>query len=227
MTLAGLELPAVALLLAWGTVAAVDLVSFPQCLLARPIVACGVAGALAGDVGSGLRVGALLELFALEALPVGAARYPDHGPGAVAAAVAAAGLPAAACGPAVLLGVAMGAAAGRTLPWLRRANARAMERRLAREGVTAGGLAALQAGGLARDALRGLVLTALGIGAAALLRTVAWPDGVEGGLLAVAVGGGAAAAGGSALRATARDARGRWLAAGAAGGLALALWRVA
>ena len=38
-----------------------------------------------GDPGSGLTAGIILELFALEVLPVGAVRYPDYGPASVAA----------------------------------------------------------------------------------------------------------------------------------------------
>ncbi|MDX2192446.1 MAG: PTS sugar transporter subunit IIC, partial [Gemmatimonadales bacterium] len=78
----------------WGAVTALDLVSVPQAMLARPLVAGTVAGALAGDVAAGARVGALLELYALDVLPVGASRYPDYGPAAVAGAALAAGLPA-------------------------------------------------------------------------------------------------------------------------------------
>ena len=46
-----------------------------------------------GDVEAGLRVGVLLELFALDVLPVGAVRYPDYGPATVAAVALAAGAP--------------------------------------------------------------------------------------------------------------------------------------
>ncbi len=81
------------LLLAWGTVVALDLVSVPQAMYARPLVAGMVAGLIAGDVMAGLQLGVLLELFALDVLPVGAARYPDHGPATVAAVAAAAGAP--------------------------------------------------------------------------------------------------------------------------------------
>ena len=52
-----------------------------------------VAGWLAGDVEAGLRVGVLLELFALDVLPIGAVRYPDYGPATVVGAALAAGAP--------------------------------------------------------------------------------------------------------------------------------------
>ena len=69
------------LLVLWGTIVALDLVSVPQAMLSRPLVAGAVAGWLAGDVEAGLRVGVVLELFALDVLPIGAVRYPDYGPG--------------------------------------------------------------------------------------------------------------------------------------------------
>ena len=72
-------------LFVWGIVVALDLVSGPQALLSRPLVAGTVAGLIAGDLEAGLRVGMLLELFALDVLPVGASRYPDYGPATVAA----------------------------------------------------------------------------------------------------------------------------------------------
>jgi PTS system mannose-specific IIC component len=72
-------------LLLWGTVVAVDLVTVPQGLLSRPLVAATVAGAMAGDTLAGLMVGTVLELYALEVLPIGASRYPDYGPASVAA----------------------------------------------------------------------------------------------------------------------------------------------
>ena len=58
------------LLVIWGTLVGLDLVSVPQAMIARPVVAGAVAGWLAGDVEAGLRVGVLFELFALDVLPV-------------------------------------------------------------------------------------------------------------------------------------------------------------
>ena len=94
------------LLLAWGTVVAVDLVSVPQALLARPLVAATVAGAIVGDLNAGLAVGLLLELFALDVLPVGASRYPDYGPGTVGAVLVVAHQPS----PVLWIGAATGLA---------------------------------------------------------------------------------------------------------------------
>ena len=57
-----------------GVLAGLDLVSVPQAMTARPLVAGFVGGWLMGHPAVGLVVGVLLELFALETLPVGAAR---------------------------------------------------------------------------------------------------------------------------------------------------------
>ncbi len=80
-------------LLVWGTLVGLDLATLAQVMISRPLVAGVVAGWIVGDAQSGLIVGAILELFAMEVLPFGAARYPDYGLGAVAAAATAAGAP--------------------------------------------------------------------------------------------------------------------------------------
>ena len=67
-------------LLLWGTLVGLDLVSVPQMMIARPLVAATVAGLILGDVETGLRLGVLFELFQLDILPVGAVRYPEYGP---------------------------------------------------------------------------------------------------------------------------------------------------
>ena len=77
-----------ALLLLWGTVVGLDLVSVPQMMIARPLVAGTVAGLLVGDPETGLRLGVVFELFQFDILPVGAARYPEYGPPTVAAVAA-------------------------------------------------------------------------------------------------------------------------------------------
>ncbi len=67
-----------------------DVVSFPQAMLSRPIVASSIAGAFFGAPVAGLVCGALLECFALESLPVGASRYPEWGSASVVAGATAA-----------------------------------------------------------------------------------------------------------------------------------------
>ncbi|HEY9383563.1 MAG TPA: PTS sugar transporter subunit IIC, partial [Gemmatimonadales bacterium] len=109
------ELPVVSLLL-WGTIVGLDLASVLQGLLNRPLVAGAVAGVIIGDPGAGLRIGAALELFALDVLPVGASRYPDYGAATVAAVALGAWQPwAAALGPAVLLGLLLAQLGGVTI----------------------------------------------------------------------------------------------------------------
>ena len=66
-----------------GAVLGLDVVSFPQAMISRPIVAATAAATLLGDPGRGLLVGATLEMFALETLPFGASRYPEWGSAAV------------------------------------------------------------------------------------------------------------------------------------------------
>src|SRR5207237_9886941 len=77
------------LLLAWGTLVGLDLVSVPQMMIARPLVAGPIAGAMLGDVWTGLSLGVLFELFQYEVMPVGAVRYPEYGPATVVAVRAA------------------------------------------------------------------------------------------------------------------------------------------
>lgn len=70
-----------------------DVVSFPQAMISRPIVAATIAGAFLGAPIAGLACGAALECLALESLPVGASRYPEWGSASVVAgAVAARGV---------------------------------------------------------------------------------------------------------------------------------------
>ena len=72
-------------LLGWGTLVGVDLVSLPQMMIARPLVAGTIAGAILGDIPTGLKLGIVFELLQYDILPVGAVRYPEYGPATVAA----------------------------------------------------------------------------------------------------------------------------------------------
>ncbi len=200
----------------WGTVVGMDLVTFPQGLLSRPLVAAAVAGLIAGDPPAGVVLGVALELFALDVLPVGAARYPDYGPPAVAAVAFLAHRPwPPALGYAVILALGLAALGGWTLVWLRNANSRSLRRHAA--GLAAGNprtLAALQWQGIWRDLARSLALTLLGLGAAVTARDLV-PLGPHPGLVtAVAVGAGLAAAAGGAIRSAGRGPRLRWLVTG-------------
>ena len=180
-------------LLLWGTAAGVDLVSFPQGLLSRPLVAASVAGAILGDPLSGLRVGVILELFAMDVLPIGASRYPDYGPAAVAAAAfAAGGSGGHLLGPAVLLGVLLAILGGRSVEGLRRLNGDLL--RKAEPALAAGDRGAISRlfwMGMTADAARSLSLTAFGLAVVVVLRWgIEIPADLGDALGLVAIGGG-------------------------------------
>jgi PTS system mannose-specific IIC component len=66
-----------------GAVLGLDVVGFPQAMISRPLVACTLASAFLGTPEHGLLLGAIVECFALETLPVGASRYPEWGSASV------------------------------------------------------------------------------------------------------------------------------------------------
>ena len=200
-------------LLLWGTVVGLDLATVAQVMVARPMVAAAVAGWIVGDVQSGLIIGVVLELFALEVLPFGAARYPDYGVGAVAAVATAAGAPG-------LLGVGMGIAVGLVVAYLgeisiqlvRQQTAMDVQRR--REAIDSGDVNAIyrtHLRGIRRDAQRALGLAGLGLLIATVVRHTA-PVSLGGAVLlsAVAMGVGLGTTFVSGLR-IARHAHGGWV----------------
>jgi PTS system mannose-specific IIC component len=140
-------------------------VSFPQAMISRPLVAATLAGALCGDAAGGLLVGATLELIALETLPFGASRYPEWGSAAVVGG-ALFSVQATQHGGALALAV-FGALAtawigGWSMVQLRRANGRWAARR--RDKIAAGSrrdVMWLQLLGMTVDLLRGAVLTVI------------------------------------------------------------------
>ena len=216
------------LLVVWGTLVALDLVSVPQAMISRPLVVGAVAGWLAGDVEAGLRVGVLLELFALDVLPIGAVRYPDYGPATVVGTALAAGAPwelglGLSAGVALVLAVV----GGWSLLAVRRWNARAIQRRAA--ALAAGesrAIRMLQYGGLFRDAARGALLTIAGLLVAwAVARWVMLDRQTAVGLTLIAIGSGLSAAAAGAVRSAGRGARLKWLAAGVGAGALLAVLR--
>jgi PTS system mannose-specific IID component len=154
------------ILLAWGTLVGLDLVSVPQMMIARPIVAGPIAGALLGDVRTGLELGVLFELFQYDILPVGAVRYPEYGPATIVAVSAAHGAAGTlGLGLGALVGLITGMAGGMSLHVVRRMNARAVQR--AGPALEAGDPRALEwlhATSILRDAARAALVTALGLG---------------------------------------------------------------
>ena len=160
-----LEPLVVVTLLVWGTIVGVDLVSFPQAMLNRPIVAASVTGFLTGDLATGLRVGMLLECFALDVIPIGATRYPDYGPASVVGtAVASFAGWQDPTGLGVMIALPLALAGGRAMELVRRLNGRLA--RVAAPALASGdpaALARLQRTGLLADALRSLAVTLTGL----------------------------------------------------------------
>jgi PTS system mannose-specific IIC component len=146
-----------------GALLGLDVVSFPQAQISRPLVAATVAGALLGNAVSGLLIGATLELIALETLPVGASRYPEWGSAAVigGALFARFGDHGAGSMPlAVLAALATAWVGGWTMVSLRRLNG--LVARRARPSFERGSfpaVAGVQLFGLVADFLRGAALT--------------------------------------------------------------------
>ena len=214
-------------LLLWGTLVGLDLVSVPQGMISRPLVAGSVAGWLVGDIEAGLRIGVLLELFALDVMPVGAVRYPDYGPATVAAVTFGAGMQwRDALGLSAALGLVLAVAGGWSLQIVRRWNARAIQRQVA--ALAAGQSSAirrLQYGGLLRDAFRGFILTLLGVLIAAAVKDTVRLDAQTAlALTLVAIGSGLAAVANGAFRSSGRAARLKWLMAGVGAGVVLAVF---
>ncbi|NNG16205.1 MAG: hypothetical protein HKM89_06950 [Gemmatimonadales bacterium] len=216
----------IGLLWVWATIAGLDLVSVPQSMVARPFIVAVVAGAILGDLLAGARIGIVLELFALDALPIGAARYPDYGAATMGAVLVAAGQPpVAGLGVGAATGLVLAALGGWTMPVLRRANARAIRDRLEmlRTGHAAT-IRSLQYAGLARDGIRSGLLSLIAIGAGLLIRHLPPLEGDAAAALTVAVvGAGLASVLSGALRTAGRSRRCRWLTAGLLTGSLLAV----
>lgn len=148
-----------------GGLLGLDVVSFPQAMLSRPIVAATLAGALLGHPAGGLLIGAVLELIALETLPFGASRYPEWGSASVvggALFVQDAASPAGATSLAMIAALATAIVSGWSMVKVRELNAHwARQRRVALEAGARGTVIGLQLLGMTADFLRGALLTAI------------------------------------------------------------------
>ena len=148
-----------------GGVLGLDVVSFPQAMISRPLVASTLAGALIGQPASGLLLGAALELIALETLPFGASRYPEWGSASVVGGAILASHPSHPAGAmplAALSALATTWIGGWTMVKLRQQNAVwAGHRRDALEAGARGSVVSLQLMGMTADFLRGALLTVL------------------------------------------------------------------
>ena len=162
-----LGLPALVSLVVLGAVAGLDVVSFPQAMISRPIAAATLAGAVTGHPARGLIAGAMLELFALETLPFGASRYPEWGSASVVGGALFVAQPAGTAGAltvAVCAALITASAGTWTMVWHRRLIARwAAGMRGALTSGSGEAVTALQLRGLASDAVRAGLLTALAL----------------------------------------------------------------
>jgi PTS system mannose-specific IIC component len=215
-------------LLVWGTLVGVDLVSLPQMMIARPLVAGTVAGAILGDVETGLKLGVVFELLQYDILPVGAVRYPEYGPATIAAvATAHASAGVLGLGLGALVGLVTGLIGGSSIHLLRRLNSSVVHAAAATlESGDARALVRLHVGAVLRDGLRAALVTAVGLCLAWLARPLL--AGVlslrDATLLAIAAVAAALAAGAAGtLRLVGRGPNLAWFAAGLGGGM-VAAW---
>jgi PTS system mannose-specific IIC component len=181
-----------------GAVIGLDVVSFPQAMISRPIVAATITGAFVGSAGRGLLIGAVLELFALEMLAVGASRYPEWGTAAVVGATlfASAILPSPDAGALVLSTAAAlltGWAGGWSMYLHRQINGLMARRSTpSLERGSPRTVTGLQVAGLSVDLLRGALLTTTALSILTPLATILarrWtltPDESRAALLALA-----------------------------------------
>lgn len=152
-----------------GAVLGLDVVSFPQAMISRPLVAATAAAALLGEPGRGLLVGATLEMFALETLPFGASRYPEWGSAAVVGGTLFAihgDTSPGALTVAVLAGLTCAWVGGWSMVQLRKLNAKLARQR--HDLVASGSkrvVEGLQVFGLTADLVRGGALTAIALSA--------------------------------------------------------------
>lgn len=146
-----------------GALLGLDVVSFPQAMISRPVVAATLAGAFIGNPPAGLIIGVVLEMIALDTLPFGASRYPEWGSAGVVGGTLYASQPAGMPGalPASLLAALLTASiSGWSMVVLRRRIASRLER--SRDRLEAGSrdaLLSLHLSGMTLDLLRGALVT--------------------------------------------------------------------
>jgi len=146
-----------------GALLGLDVVSFPQAMVSRPIVAATLAGSLVGNPPAGLLIGVVLEMIALDTLPFGASRYPEWGSAAVVGGALFAAQPAGMPGalPASTLAALLTASiSGWSMVVLRLTIAGRLERSRDRiEGGSRDALLSLHLSGMSLDLLRGGLVT--------------------------------------------------------------------
>lgn len=150
-----------------GAICGLDVVSFPQAMISRPIVGATAGGAITGSAPEGLLIGVVLELLALDTRPFGASRYPEWGTagvtgGAVFAAVGA-GRPGA-LPVAVFVSLVTAMISGSSMVALRKViGARAAAMRDLIEAGSGHAVVGLQLFGLTADLARGFALTMVAV----------------------------------------------------------------
>ena len=206
----------------WGVFVGLDMASVAQTMVSRPLVAGSVAGLIVGDPAGGLMMGVILEFFALEVLPVGAARYPDYGLGAVVAVATAAGSPS-------VLGTGLGVGVGLMVSYVGGVGAHLVKVLNGADVVrhaalldsgSVGTVYGVQFRGLFRETTRAALVMVLGLATAALLRQV-MPITLQGALYLriVVVGAAIAAMVSGTVRLTGRRVTMRWFVLGLVGGV--------
>ncbi|HUQ21155.1 MAG TPA: PTS sugar transporter subunit IIC [Gemmatimonadaceae bacterium] len=150
-----------------GAILGLDVVTFPQAMISRPIVAATVAGAFVGSALAGLTIGATLELLALGMLPFGASKYPEWGSASVVGGVLYAsqlGDPSGALAASLLAALLTAVVSGWSMIKLRRLNAsRAAKVRSFLDAGNADAITGLQLFGLTGDLIRGGLVTFAGM----------------------------------------------------------------
>lgn len=170
-----------------GGFVGLDATSFPQAMFSRPLVAGTLTGLLFGHPAEGALIGAILEIFDLGILPVGAARYPDSGTATVAAVAAYSSVPLHALDPGILLltivfGLLWEYATGTSTILLRRLNERLVLSTRQWQGTPGRALERLHLTSMLFDFMRAALLAFLGtVIGGALLRPAAgkWVLGSE------------------------------------------------
>ena len=146
-----------------GAVLGMDVVTFPQMMISRPIVAATLAGAFIGHAPAGLVMGAVLELLALEMLPFGASRYPEWGSASVVGGAIFASFPdplGGSLAASLLAALATALISGKSMVWLRRMNASIAARERAQlDSGSRRAIVGVQLFGLTADLIRGGLVT--------------------------------------------------------------------
>jgi PTS system mannose-specific IIC component len=185
-----------------GGLVGLDSTSFPQFMISRPLVAGCLTGIVLGRPIEGTMIGAILEVFALVIQPLGAARYPEAGPGAVAATAAYLSVAGEGISPGILLlavvfGLAWEWVGSLSVNALRRINELLVADSAVLERVTPRVLQRKHFAAMGLDFVRGAIVCVTGwIGGWALLKTLTpyWEMGQGPALGVLGIAGAAATA---------------------------------